>query len=212
MNQPNKKKNLLLIALLAVALAAAGVCFAVEDTTDAAAPQSPTPPAANPAEPPPPPPAMHPRGPKRHGLSPEMRQKVDAFMRESKPLRRQLFVAETALKAQSRAAQPNDALIRELAGQIFDLKDELKAKARASGVPPMLIKALTGRPDIARGGHGKGPHGKRHPGMGHHHRHHPPMPGCRMMGRGHGPDMDTASCPCRGHERGARGGHHRPCR
>ena len=104
-----------------------------------------------------------------------MRQKVDTFMAETKPLRRQLFVAETALHAQVRANQPDNALIQELAGRIFDLKDELKTKAKASGIPPMLIKALTGRPDLGpHGGHGWG-HGKRHKG------HHPGMmghPGC----------------------------------
>ena len=162
MKHPNKKQSLLLAALAVVALTLGGVCVAAEADEPAA-------PAAPPAA------AMQQDDAKRKAeemkrKAEEMRQKADKFMQDTKELRKEIFVAETALKALNKTEQPNVAAIQEQAGKLFELRDQLRNKARESGLPPRVAEGLI-NPPAAQGGHKHG-HGHQHgPGMGHQHGH-----------------------------------------
>ena len=90
----------------------------------------------------------------------EMMQNRDAFLKETKELRKNMMVKRSEMEALMQGTNPNPEQVAVLAGELFDLKEQLREKAQEKGLP----------------GHGlMGPHK-----MGH---------GCDMMRSGDGPMM-----------------------
>ncbi len=96
------------------------------------------------------------------GMSAEMMKAKDAFLQDSRDLRKSMMVKRSEMRAMMQGTNPNPEKVAALAGEIFDIREQLRAKAIANGLP----------------GHGfTGPPGMR--------------PGCNMMMTG-GPMMGGA--------------------
>ncbi len=93
-------------------------------------------------------------------MSEDMLKARDAFLQDSKELRKSMMVKRAEMRAMMQGTNPDPEKVADLAGEIFDIREQLRAKAVASGLP----------------GHGfMGPPGMR--------------PGCNMMQTG-GPIMN----------------------
>jgi len=67
----------------------------------------------------------------------DMIKSRDAFLKDSKELRKSMMMKRMAMKAMMRSANPDADKIAKLAGEIFDIREQLRAKAEASGMPGM---------------------------------------------------------------------------
>ena len=151
--QERTRKQVILSAILAAALtvglAVSG--FAAADTPPPTAPPAPTEQMGSPVS-----------GNKqvKGHKDQAMREKLDKFLEETRPLRRQLVSKRDAHIALMHAAQPNIAQIQQISGELFDLREDLKNKAKAAGLP---FKAVMASLD----GSGCGHHRHHGHGMGH---------------------------------------------
>lgn len=89
---------------------------------------------------------------------PAMQQKHAKFLQDTKELRKQLAVKQTAKRTLMRSAQPDSAQAQQLTGEIFDLREQLRAKAQAEGLPMgMMGRGFHGGPGMGRGDGNWGP-------------------------------------------------------
>ena len=156
MKTTNNKKNLLMAALLATGMTM-GLGLANSSNAAEAAPAAPPAPAAQ----------ADPWNCPWLGNDPAMQQKHAKFLQETKELRKQLAVKQSAKRALMRSAQPDSAQVQQLAGEVFDLREQLRTKAQAEGLPMgMMGRGMNGGPGMGRGGGNWAPCDGMGPGKG----------------------------------------------
>ncbi len=82
-----------------------------------------------------PPKAAHHDMKKSCRLNKEMQKTRDAFLLETKELRKNIAIKHAAMRAMMRSTNPDPVKVSSLAGEIFDLREQLRTKARAKGLP-----------------------------------------------------------------------------
>ena len=60
--------------------------------------------------------------------------KLDAFQRDTQPMRKQLVMKHAEMRALMQSEPPNPAAVSKLSGELFDLQAAMLDKARAAGV------------------------------------------------------------------------------
>lgn len=94
-------------------------------------------------------------------MSKEMLKVRDAFLKDTKELRRNMMVKRSEMRAMMQGTNPDPKKVSTLAGEIFDLREQLRVKAGENGLPGLGFMG--------------------HQGMRH---------GCNMMQQTGGPMMD----------------------
>ncbi len=69
------------------------------------------------------------------GMSADMMKARDAFLQDSKDLRKSMMVKRSEMRAMMQGTNPNPEKVGVLAGEIFDLREQLRTKAIANGLP-----------------------------------------------------------------------------
>jgi zinc resistance-associated protein len=65
----------------------------------------------------------------------KMQKTRDAFLMETKEIRKDVAVKRAAMRAMMHSTNPDPVKVSSLAGEIFDLREQLRIKARAKGLP-----------------------------------------------------------------------------
>jgi len=65
----------------------------------------------------------------------DMQKARDAFLTETKKLRKDVAIKRAAMRAMMRSTNPDPVKVSSLAGEIFDLREQLRAQAGAKGLP-----------------------------------------------------------------------------
>jgi hypothetical protein len=65
----------------------------------------------------------------------KMQKMRDAFLVETKEIRKDVAVKRAAMRAMMHSTNPDPVKVSALAGEIFDLHEQLRTKARAKGLP-----------------------------------------------------------------------------
>ena len=60
--------------------------------------------------------------------------KLDAFQRDTKALRKQIVMKHAEMRALMQSETPNSAAVSKLSGELFDLQAAMQDKAKAAGV------------------------------------------------------------------------------
>ena len=68
-------------------------------------------------------------------MSADMMKARDAFLKDSKDLRKSMMMKRTEMRAIMQGTNPDPEKVAALAGEIFDLREQLRAKAIANGLP-----------------------------------------------------------------------------
>ncbi len=68
-------------------------------------------------------------------MSEDMVKIRDAFLQDSKELRKSMMVKRAQMRAMMQATNPDPEKVSVLAGEIFDLREQLREKAIKNGLP-----------------------------------------------------------------------------
>lgn len=74
-------------------------------------------------------------------LSEEMLKNHDAFLQDTKELRKNMMVKRAEMRALMQATNPDSERVSVLAGELFDLREQLRTQAREKGLP---VRAFMG--------------------------------------------------------------------
>ena len=65
----------------------------------------------------------------------DMRKARDAFLMDTKKLRKDVAIKRAVMRAMMHSTNPDPVKVSSLAGEIFDLREQLRTKAEAKGLP-----------------------------------------------------------------------------
>jgi zinc resistance-associated protein len=96
-------------------------------------------------------------------LDPEMVKARNAFLGETREIRKALAEKRAAMRALMRGDNPDQAQASKLAGEMFDLREQMRTKAAEAGLPPHMMMGPMGMNRMPGDGPMKGGshHGKK---------------------------------------------------
>ena len=75
---------------------------------------------------------------------PEMLKKRDAFLTQTKEIRKNMAEKRAAMRALMHSENPDTAQASKLAGELFELREQMRTKATEAGLPGRMMMGMMG--------------------------------------------------------------------